>query len=111
MSTDVIPFIQWGSFPSRDKQNPDILNIEVVSLEQWESEFSINVHVKLEIHDSWEDRILPLKSHDSRNSMLLKKWKNAVNKKQIKPGTRLSIHTFMGKSKNDNPMRHYDLIF
>jgi len=111
MSTDVIPFIQWGSFHSKDIENPDVLEIEVVTLEQWDSEFSTNVQVKYHIHGSWEDRILPLRSLESNNPMLLNLWNKAVSEKRIKVGTRLSIKTHMGKSRNHNDMRKYQLGF
>lgn len=111
MSMDIIPFIQWGSYLSKDSKNPDILEIEVINLEQWDSEFSTNVQVKLRILNSWEDRILPLKSLDSNNAMLLKLWNKAVREKRLKKGTRLLIKTFMGKSKNNNDMRKWELVF
>lgn len=111
MSTEQIPYIRWGDYKSKDSNKPDILEIETVSLEQFESDLSTNVHVKQKINGVWEDRTLALKSHESNNSSLLKQWNELVKKKQIIVGNKLIISTWLGLSKNNRPIRKFELEF
>lgn len=111
MSTEQIPYIHWGDYKSKDPNNPDSLEIEAISLEQFESELSTNVHVKQKINRIWEDRILALKSHESNNSSLIKQWNELVKKKKIIVGSKLIISTWLGLSKNNRPIRKFELEF
>ena len=105
MSIEQIPYIHWGDYKSKDTNNSDILEIEVIILEQFESELSTNVHVKQKIDGVYEDRNLPLKSHESNNSSLLKQWNELVKKKRITVGSKPVIHTCLGISKHNRVIR------
>ncbi|MCH7560706.1 MAG: hypothetical protein IIC67_04955, partial [Thaumarchaeota archaeon] len=83
MSTELAPFIKWGDYTSKDGNIPDILYLEVIDVETFDTEFSTNVQVKQKINDSWEERVLPLKSHESNNSQLLQLWNKAKRKRKI----------------------------
>ena len=110
MSEEInIPYIHWGDYKSKDSHNPDILEIEVTTLEQFESELSTNIQCRQKIHDTWEDRILPLKSHESNNSSLLKTWNELVQRKRIIVGSKIIIHTYLGISKNGRVIRKFQV--
>ena len=109
MSQDVIPFIKWGGFQSTDAKNPDILDMKVLETETFETEYSTNVLVlyKQNNHD-WIEAILPLKSHESNNSILLKEW-SKCNLKANKP---FKLKTWLGISKKSRrPLRRFILEF
>lgn len=110
MSTDEIPYVRWGEYHSRNPDKPDVLEFKVVKTETFESDLTTNVHVQQRIHDSWEDKILPLKSHDSANSSLLKSWNELVKKKKIVVGKEFQIKTYMGLSKNNRTIRRSELV-
>ncbi|MBS3925136.1 MAG: hypothetical protein KGZ34_00360 [Nitrosarchaeum sp.] len=107
MSTTQIPYICWGEYKSKDQNNPDRLDIEVTSLEQFESELTTNVHVKQKIQGECQERILPLKSHESPNNSLLKQWNDLVKRKRIIVGSKLVIHTYLGISKHGRTIRKF----
>jgi len=65
-----MPFIKWGNYRSQDEKIPDKLELETIDTKTFETEYSVNVTVKQKINDNWEERILPLKSHDSNNHIL-----------------------------------------
>ncbi|MGY5148423.1 MAG: hypothetical protein ACW9W4_10535 [Candidatus Nitrosopumilus sp. bin_7KS] len=109
MSTDVIPFLKWGDYTSNDENTPDILDIKVTDLETFETEYSENVQVLLQTPNGLEYRILPLKSHTSMNSALLKLWMQGVQQKKIKIDSRIKLHTWLGLSKNGFPIRRFRL--
>ena len=109
MSTEQIPYIRWGDYKSQDQNKPDRLDIEVTSLEQFESELTTNVHVRQKIHDEWQERILPLKSHESTNSSLIKQWNELIKKKKIIVGSKIIIFTCLGISKHDKKIRKFQV--
>jgi hypothetical protein len=106
-----VHYVRWGDYSSKNPNKPDILDIEALDLEQFQSDLTTNVHIKQKINDLWEEKVLPLKSHESNNSELIKKWNDAVKKKKIVVGVKLQIHTFLGLSKNNNPIRRFELVF
>lgn len=109
MSTDVIPFLKWGDYTSRDENTPDTLEIKVTDLKTFETEYSENVQVLLKTVNGLEYRILPLKSHTSMNSALLKLWMHGVQQKKIKKDSRMELHTWIGLSKNGFPIRRFKM--
>ncbi len=111
MSTELAPFIKWGEYTSKDANNPNALHLEVIDGETFDTEFSTNVHVKFKVHDSWEERVLPLKSHESNNTQLLNLWNKAKRDGMITQGTKFQIHTRLGLSKNNRAIRRFDLVF
>ena len=102
-------YIHWGNYKSKDTNNPDRLEIEILTLVQFESELSANVHVKQKINETYEVRILPLKSHESNNSSLLKQWNELVEKKKITIGSKLVIFTWLGISKYNRVIRKFQI--
>ena len=110
MSTDEISYIKWGECHSKNPDKPDVLECKVVKTETFESDLTTNAHVKQKIHNSWEDRILPLKSHESENSALLKSWNELVKKKKIVVDAEFQLKTYMGLSKNNRPIRRSELV-
>lgn len=111
MSTEIIPYIKWGDYTSKDQNNPDILEIKVSDLDTFDSELSVNVQILLDVGEKLDYRILPLKSHTSRNASLLKQWNDGVKHKTILEGKRICIKTWIGESKNGFPIRRYILEF
>jgi len=109
LSTDDIPYVKWGEYRSRSPDKPDVLEFKVVKTETFESDLTTNAYVQQKIHDSWEQRILPLKSHESDNSSLLKSWNELVKKKKIVIGKEFKIGTYLGLSKNNRPIRRFEL--
>ena len=110
MSTDSISYVRWGECHSKNPDKPDVLECKVVKIETFESDLTTNVHVKQKITDFWEDRILPLKSHESENGALLKSWNELVKKKKIVVGVEFQIKTYLGLSKNNRPIRRFELV-
>lgn len=110
MSTLTIPYIKWGEYHSKESNKPDELEIKADKTETFESELTTNVQVQQRINDSWEDRILPLKSHESENSSLLKSWNELVENKKIVSGAKFQIKTYLGLSKNNRPIRRFELV-
>jgi len=109
--SETIQYTRWGNYSSTNPNKPDVLDIKIVNLDQFDSDLTTNVSVMQLIGNNWEGRILPLKSHESNNGELLKKWNEAVKKKKIVMETRLQIATFLGISKNNNRIRRFELVF
>ena len=111
MSTELAPFIKWGECTSKNTGIPDVLHLEIIDAETFDTEFSTNVHVKQKVSDSWEERVLPLKSHESNNTQLLNLWNKAKRDGKITAGTKFQLQTYLGLSKNNRPIRRFDLVF
>ena len=107
---DFPPFIKWGSYKSQDQNKPDVLELQVLEVDTFEIAYSINVKVKLKDSGEWNEAILPLKSFESKNEILLKEW--LKNKIKVKKGKKFLLKTWLGKStKSDFPMRRFVLEF
>ena len=111
MSTELAPFIKWGDYTSKDANSPDVLHLEVIETERFDTELSTNVHVKQKILDKYEERVLPLKSHESNNTQLLNLWNKAKRDGKLTAGTKFQIQTYLGLSKNNRAIRRFDLVF
>jgi len=112
MSETLTPFLKWGSFKSHDQNKPDILETQVVDVETFETEYTTNVKVLLKEDKKWNEVILPLKSHESKNEALLKQWKKNAQKNLIKSGKKFKLKTWLGKStKSDHEIRRFVLEF
>lgn len=111
MSTELAPFLKWSEHVSKDANNPDVLHLEVIDAETFETEYSTNVHVKQMISDKWQERVLPLKSHESNNTQLLHLWNKAKRDGKITQGRKFQIKTYLGLSKNNRSIRRFDLVF
>ncbi|TAK17843.1 MAG: hypothetical protein EPO37_06165 [Nitrosarchaeum sp.] len=109
MNTEQIPYIRWGEYKSKEQNKPDRLEIEVTGLEQFESELTTNVQVRQKVQGEWQERILPLKAHESNNSSLLKQWNDLIKKKKIIVGSKLVIFTWLGISKYNRVIRKFQV--
>lgn len=101
------PFLKWGKYTARAAESPDQLQITPLELETFETEYSINVRVKVD----GEEKILPLQSLESQNKQLYQKWNAAVQSGKIKIGKKFLIKTWLGLSKNARKIRRYELEF
>ena len=101
------PFLKWGSYTSKDEKNPDVLQVEPQEIDTFETEYSINVNVKIDDIEM----ALPLHSFESNNKQLLQKWNNGVRSKKIQVGKKFKLHTWLGTSRNNRSIRRFELIF
>ena len=101
------PFLKWGEYKSKDEKKPDIIEVEVLELETFETEYSINVSASVD----GIEKIIPLHSFESKNKQLIQKWNDAVRNKKAKVGKKFKIKTWLGISKNKNPIRRFELVF
>ncbi len=112
MSETLIPFLKWGSFKSQDEKKPDILEMEVVDVEPFDTAYTTNVKVLLKEGKKWIEVILPLKSHESKNEALLKQWQQNARKDLIKAGKKFRLKTWIGKStRSEYNIRRFVLEF
>ncbi|AJW71056.1 hypothetical protein [Nitrosopumilus adriaticus] len=108
---DEIPYIKYGSFRSNEKTKPDIVEFKVKELDTFDTDFSTNVVVLQKSDKEWNEVILPLKSHDSVNESLLRLWRRGITDKLITPGKEFVLKTWLGLSKNQRPIRRFELVF
>jgi len=101
------PFLKWGSYTSKDEKNPDVLKVEPQETDTFETEYSINVNAKID----GVEMALPLQSFGSNNRQLLQKWQEGISKKKILAGKKFELHTWLGISKNNFPIRRFELVF
>jgi len=107
------PFISWSIFKSHDPNKPDILEIQVAEPELFTTTYSTNARVyQKDIGDSWNEKILPIKNHESFNSDLLKQWEEAFHKGWIRLNGHIRIKTWLDVSKKhkDRMIRRFRLI-
>ena len=108
MSESVFPpFLKWGDYKSQDENNPDILNIEVLETETFETEYGINVRAKV----NGIECTIPLHNYNSLNKKLLQLWHGEVKSGKIQVSKRFKILTWLGISKNKRSIRRYKLEF
>ena len=103
------PFLKWGQYKSKDKDQPDIIKIRVKELETFETEYSINVEGEIYTNKEWSSIAIPLKGHESKNSSLLNQWIRGGKDDMIKIGDELRIETYLDKSRNNRPIRRFSL--
>ena len=105
--THFSPFLKWGSYTSKDEKNPDVLEVEPQEIDIFETEYSMNVNVKVD----GVEMAMPLQSFESNNRQLLQKWNNGVSNKKIKVGKPFRLHTWLGISRNNRSIRRFELVF
>lgn len=107
------PFIKWGSFKSQSQNEPDILELQVSDEQTFETAYSVNAKVLQKDADGkWTEKVLPLKSHESVNNILLKEWEQNARKDLLKAGKKFLLKTWLGKSKrSDHNIRRFVLEF
>ena len=99
------PFLKWGDYKSEDPQNPDIIEIKVLETETFETEYSINFRANVD----GIEKIIPLHNFQSKNKQLLQLWNDGIKNKTIKAGKKFKLKTWLGISKNNNPIRRFEL--
>jgi len=100
-------------FKSHDSNKPDILEVQVAETELFTTTYSINARVyQKDIDGSWNEKILPVKNHESFNSQLLKEWEESFHKGWIRLNGHLQIKTWLETSKKhkDRMIRRFRLI-
>ncbi len=101
------PFLKWGSYTSHSEKNPDELEVEPQEIDTFETEYTINVNVKID----GIEMAMPLQSFESNNRQLLQKWQEGITKKKIQVGKKFKLRTWLGPSKNNFPIRRFELVF
>ncbi len=101
------PFLKWGSYTSHSEKNPNELEVEPQEIDTFETEYSINVNVKID----GVEMALPLQSFESNNRQLFQKWQEGIKKKKIQVGKKFKLRTWLGTSKNNFPIRRFELVF
>ena len=105
------PYIKFGEFKSQNENKPNILELQIIDPETFETQYSVNIRVKRLMNNEWVERILPLKNHDSKNDALLREWQKNARKDIIQKRRFFKIKTWLGISKNQRPIRRYKLFF
>jgi len=103
------PFLKWGDYKSKDGKNPDIVVIDPIELETFETEFGINVRAKVnEIELN-----IPLQNFSSNNRQLFEKWNNALKENKIRVGKKFDLKTWKEQStrNKDREIRRFELVF
>ncbi len=101
------PFLKWGSYTSKDEKNPDVLKVEPQEIDTFETEYSINVNAKVD----GIEVAMPIHSFESKNKQLLQKWNEGIKKNKIQVGKKFKLRTWLGTSKNNFPIRRFELVF
>lgn len=110
-SATFLPFISWSRFQSQNSQKPDTLELQIAEPELFTTLYSVNVRVyEKDIDGNPTEKILPIKSHESRNSDLLKQWEKAFHKGLLERNTHIIIKIWRDISKNNFPILRYKLI-
>jgi hypothetical protein len=100
------PCLKWGQYKSKDDDKPDILELEVIDMVTFESQYSTNARVKIKEHSDvdknnntiWKEVILPLKSHNSSNAKLLNLWTANIKNGKLQPNRQFKLKTWLGTS-------------
>ena len=101
------PFLHWGDYTSKNEKKPNVLLVEPQEIDTFETEYSINMRVKI----NGKEKVLPLHSFESKNRQLLQKFNDARKQNKIKVGKKFKLHTWLGISKNNFPIRRFELVF
>jgi hypothetical protein len=95
------PFLKWGDYKSTSKEKPDVITIEIVDPEPFQTQYDWNVLGKI---DGIETNI-PLRAKTA-NKKLYRQYMSLLQNDKIKSKTTLVIKTYLSKSTK-NP--DYDL--
>jgi len=105
------PFFKWSTCKSNDSKNPDVLELEAIDTDTFETEYSVNARVQHKEENEWNEVNLPLHSFESKNRQLLELWNKATKEEKIKQGVRFKLLTWLGISMNKFPIRRFELVF
>ncbi len=107
MSDTLLPqFLKWGNYKSKDSENPDIIQVEIIDPEPFETQFDLNVLAKMDMVDT----NIPLKAKSS-NKILYRQYNKLLHDGKIKSGTVLEIKTWLRKSSRnpENELRDFEV--
>ncbi len=108
-TTNFPAFLRWGEYHSKDRENPDVLKVEVLETETFETEFSINTRCMVD----GVEKIMPLHNFESRNKQLLQKFLDAKKEGKIQVGRKFKIKTWKEPhpKKKGYEIRRFELVF
>jgi len=101
------PFLKWGKYTSEDENHPDKLLVQVTDLETFETEYGVNIHAIVD----GEEMAIPIQNFNSANMALLKLWNSNIRKGLIKKGSKFTLLTYLGLSKNARKIRRWIVEF
>jgi len=101
------PFLKWGKYKSEDESNPDKLHIEVTETETFETEYGVNINAIVD----GQEMAISIQNFNSLNMSLLKIWNSNIRKGKIKKGSKFTLLTWMGLSKNARRIRRWIVEF
>ena len=111
LGDDYVTWIKWGECKSRDKNKPDVLELQMVSTETFTGTYSVAGKVLRKEGDRWPPRYLPLKGIDNKKGELLDQWEKFVKADKLKPGTRFTVETHLDESGGRlYPRRRYKIV-
>lgn len=105
--SDTLPqFLKWGNYKSKASENSDIIQVEVIDPEPFETQFDWNVLTKLDMIET----NIPLKAK-STNKKLYRQYSKLLHAGKIKSGTVLEIKTWLRKSSRnpENELRDFEV--
>ena len=105
--TSFPPFLKWGKYKSEDENNPDKLLIEVSDTETFETEYGVNINAIVD----GKEMAIPIQNFNSLNHSLLKLWNSNIRKGKIKKGSKFTLLTYLGLSKNARKIRRWIVEF
>ena len=105
--TSFPPFLKWGSYKSEDESSPDRIEIQISDVETFETEYGVNINAIV----NGKEMAVPIQNFNSANLALHKLWKNNIKKGLIKKGSKFTLLTYLGLSKNARKIRRWIMEF
>src|SRR3990167_2059880 len=87
------PFLKWGDYKSTSKEKPDVITIEIVDPEPFQTQYDWNVLAKI----NGIETNIPLRAK-SANKKLYRQYMSLLQNDKIKSKTTLVIKTCLSKS-------------
>ena len=107
MSETFPPFLKWGDYKSEDESAPNRIEIQVLDVETFETEYGVNVNAIV----NGKEMAIPIQNFNSANTALLKLWNSNIRKGLIKKGSKFTLFTYLGLSKNARKIRRWIMEF
>ena len=97
--TEFPEFFKWGNCKSKDKTNPDVIDVTIIDPQPEETKYDWTIFCEI---DGNEYR-LPLRAK-TENKKLYRLYLMMLHKGKVKPRSKITIKTWMSKSSK-NPDR------
>lgn len=109
--TSLTPYLHWGDYKSSDEKSPDVLRIVVVEAEPFATAYSTNIKAEVKSKENNGLFIIPLHNFESANKSLLDEFSKLYREGEIKDGSSIIVHTWMGVSTRDatKPLRRWKI--